>query len=102
MQMYHRSRRGPIDGASVVSFLLFDEGFPRSVAGCVQRIRAALQRLPNSAVTLSAVDEIEALLATLPADAADGRALDLAMERVQGALAALNDSVYDSFVRVAV
>lgn len=99
MQMYQRSQRGPIDGASVVAFLLFDETFPRSVAGCVQRMRAALSRLPRPEVTMPSVDALEALLRTLPADAADGAALDRAMDQVQGALADLNTRVYDTFVR---
>ncbi|MEQ1699927.1 MAG: alpha-E domain-containing protein [Ilumatobacteraceae bacterium] len=99
MQMYQRSHRGPIDGASVVSFLLFDETFPRSVAGCVQRMRAALSRLPRADATMPAVDALEALLRTLPAEAADGAALDRAMDQVQIALADLNTRVYDTFVR---
>lgn len=99
MQMYQRSHRGPIDGASVVSFLLFDETFPRSVAGCVQRMRAALSRLPRPEVTMPQVDAMEALLRTLPAEAADGAALDRAMDQVQIALDELNTRVYDTFVR---
>lgn len=99
MQMYQRSQRGPIDGASVVAFLLFDETFPRSVAGCVQRMRAALSRLPRTDVTMPSVDALEALLRTLPAEAADGAALDRAMDQVQIALSELNTRVYDTFVR---
>ena len=102
MQMYQRSQRGPIDGATVVAFLLFDKTFPRSVAGCVHRMRSALSRLPRPEATMPAVDAIESLLATMPAQATDGRALDAAMEDVQAALADLNVCVYDTFVRGAV
>jgi uncharacterized alpha-E superfamily protein len=98
MQMYQRSQRGPIDGATVVSFLLFDKTFPRSVAGCVQRMRSALSRLPQPGVTLPGVDELETLLANLSAHAHDGVALDAAMDRVQAALDDLNALVYKSFV----
>jgi len=97
--MYQRSQRGPIDGATVVSFLLFDKTFPRSVAGCVHRMRSALSRLPRPEATMPAVDAIESLLSTLPSQATDGRALDAAMDRVQAALADLNHRVYDTFVR---
>lgn len=99
LQMYQRSHRGPIDGSSVVAFLLFDETFPRSVAGCVQGMRSALGRLPRPELVMPSVDALEALLATLPAQASDGHALDAAMDRVQTALADLNQRVYDTFVR---
>ena len=101
MQMYQRSQRGPIEGSSVVAFLLFDETFPRSVAGCVQRIRSALSRLPRPHDTLPAVDQLEALLSTLPAQAHDGVALDAAMDQVQAALARLNGCVFETFVGAA-
>jgi hypothetical protein len=48
---------------------------------------------------MASVDSLEALLATLPAQATDGAALDTAMDRVQAALVDLNDRVYDTFVR---
>lgn len=99
LQMYQRSHRGPIDADSVVRFLLFDVAFPRSVAGCVQRISEAFARLPRPDITLPAADAVVELLAALPAHAADGRALDEAMDRVQLALAAVHDTVYDTFVR---
>ena len=102
MQMYQRSRRGPIDGASVISFLLFDETFPRSIAGCVQRMRSALARLPRPEATLPAVDALEALLANLPATATDGTALDQSMDQLQLALADLDSCVYDTFVNEVV
>lgn len=98
MQMYQRSQRGPIEGASVVAFLLFDKTFPRSVAGCVHRMRSALSRLPRPHDTLPAVDALEALLATLPSQATDGGALDAAMDRVQAALDELNMRIYETFV----
>jgi len=48
---------------------------------------------------MPSVDALEQLLATLPAQASDGQALDAAMDRVQTALADLNQRVYDTFVR---
>jgi uncharacterized alpha-E superfamily protein len=99
LQMYQRSHRGPIDGSSVVAFLLFDQTFPRSVAGCVQGMRASLARLPRPELVMPAVDALEQLLATLPAQASDGHALDAAMDTVQESLADLNQRVYDTFVR---
>lgn len=101
LQMYQRSTRGPIDGHSVVSFLLFDSQFPRSVAGCLETMRAALSRLPHADRTMPSADAVQRLLAGLRADAGDGAALDAAMDEVQLALAGLNDAVFAAFVRPA-
>ena len=99
LQMYQRARRGPIDGPSAVNFLLFDETFPRSVLGTLQRIKSALGRLPQPDVTLPSVAVVESLLATLHADIIDGAALDQAMDQVQLALADIHSSVYKTFFR---
>ncbi len=101
LQMYQRATRGPIVGSGVVAFLLFDRHFPRSVAGCLERARAALLRLPHPDRTLPAVDALDRLLADLPDSADDGRALDAAMDEVQFALGHLNVAVHDTFVRAA-
>ncbi len=101
LQMYQRSTRGPIDGAGVVQFLLFDEHFPRSVHGCLVRIRAALARLPRPEDTMPAAETVAAQLAAVRDVAGDGVALDAAMDVVQGALADLNDAVRATFVTAA-
>lgn len=100
LQMYQRSTRGPIDGAGVVRFLLFEEAFPRSVAGCLARVRESLARLPRGGDTLAAVDHVDAVLATTRTTV-DGEALDHAMDRVQVALGGLSECVADVFVRAA-
>lgn len=99
LQMYQRATRGPIVGSGVVAFLLFDRQFPRSVAGCIERIKSSLSRLPNPDITSPAVDAIELSLASVRADAGDGAALDAAMDLVQLALARVNDAVFDAFMR---
>ncbi len=99
LQMYQRSHRGPIDSASVVRFLLFDESFPRSVAGAANQIRGALERLPRSASTLPSIETLAQELASVAEVWDDGRALDSAMDRLQVALAGVNDAVRTAFVR---
>lgn len=101
LQMYQRATRGPIDGSSVVRFLLFDRQFPRSVAGCLERARAALQRLPRSERTMPALDTLDARLASVPEFGGDGATLDAAMDDVQLGLSRLNEAVHDTFVRAA-
>jgi uncharacterized alpha-E superfamily protein len=99
LQMYQRATRGPIEGAAVVRFLLFDPAFPRSVAHAVATARAALEQLPRADATVTAVDRVTHLLAGLPTTADDGASLDAAMDEVQLALAAVHDAVAGAFVR---
>jgi uncharacterized alpha-E superfamily protein len=98
LQMYQRATRGPIDGEGVVSFLLFDEQFPRSVAGCLRRIREALRRLPSTGRTEPAVEELARSLGRLKTDASDGASLDAAMDEIQLRLGELDIAVHDTFV----
>ncbi|MEX0847674.1 MAG: alpha-E domain-containing protein [Ilumatobacteraceae bacterium] len=101
LQMYQRVTRGPIEGSTAVDFLLFAPSFPRSVASCATRIREALSRLPQSSITLPAVDHLDAVLDDLQTRADDGAELDAAMEEVQAALVGIDDTVRDAFVRAA-
>ena len=99
LQMYQRVQRGSLDGAGAVTFLLYARSFPRSVASCADRIRQALERLPQPEVTLPAVDRLDAVLDSDPLRVDDGASLDAAMDRVQSALAGVNDAVARAFVR---
>ena len=103
LQMFQRAASGSIEGPRVIDFLLFDSQFPRSVSGCLNRIRAALERLPRADRTASAVAEITSLVDRLrrdrsATDAATGSGLDATMDQVQQALADLNDVVHATFV----
>lgn len=99
LQMYQRVTRAPIDGATAVRFLLFERSFPRSLTSCTQRMREALERLPQPDRTLPAVERLESALALLPARADDGDALDAAMDELQLVLAGIDDAVATAFVR---
>lgn len=98
LQMYQRATRGPIDGPSVVRFLLFDHRFPRSVAGCLAEMRTSILRLPNYATVLGAVEAADRQLRRSRPAADDGAALDAAMEEVQTALARLNAVMHEHYV----
>jgi uncharacterized alpha-E superfamily protein len=97
MQMFHRSQRGPIDGASVVSFLITNASFPRSVRACLGRIRRALAALPHSAILVALVDELDESLGALWVEGSDGSALDKAMDGLQLNIAALSSRVSAEF-----
>jgi uncharacterized alpha-E superfamily protein len=98
LQMYQRSSRGPIDGPSVVRFLLFDHRFPRSVAGCLAEIRTSILHLPEYSTVLGAVEAADRQLRRSRPAADDGAALDAAMEDVQVALARLDGVMHEQYV----
>ena len=101
LQMYQRRTRGPIDPVGAVRFLLFDDEFPRSVASCVNQMRASLERLPKSELTVPCVDRLVAVLGEIPTRADDPIALDAAMDRVQAGLALVSDCVRDAFMHAS-
>ena len=98
LQMFQRATRGPIDGPSVVRFLLFDDRFPRSVAGCLSEIRSSVLRLPAYGEVLAAVETVDAELRRCRPTADDGVELDASMDRLQLALAALERVMHEQYV----
>ena len=76
LQMYQRAVRGPIEGQSVVRFLLEHDRFPRAVRALLREIRRALAELPDPGGPLDAVDHVEAVLRDSTAASTDGAALD--------------------------
>jgi uncharacterized alpha-E superfamily protein len=93
LQMYQRATHGPIEGPSVVRFLLYYSAFPRSVQGCLDEVRSVLAQLPDPESVVDALDNTEAVLASCDPGADDGAVLDAAMETVQAALADLGRAV---------
>ncbi len=99
MQMYSRVTAGPLDAAAVVDFLLREQRFPRSVAGCLERIHWSLASLPSNPGVAGALAVLEGHVATLPGELTDGPVLDAAMDRLQLALASLSEAVVTGFAR---
>jgi uncharacterized alpha-E superfamily protein len=100
-QMYQRATRGPIEGAAVVRFLLYDASFPRSVQSCLDEVRSLLLALPTPHDVLTVLDEAEAVLAEARPLASDGQELDDAMDRVQLAVARLDEAIHARYAPVA-
>ncbi len=92
-QMYQRATRQPINGPAVVEFLLYHNAFPRSVRFCVDEIAAHVARLPRAEELQTAIDLVEAELATPPEDPDNGAALDASMDRIQHALGNLSSCI---------
>jgi uncharacterized alpha-E superfamily protein len=98
LQMYQRAVRGPIEGLSVVRFLLAYAAFPRSVQGCLDDIRSVLLGLPGPGAVLAVLDEIEISLHGSHPDAHAGLELDRAMETMQAGIARLDVAIRDRYV----
>ena len=97
-QMYHRTTRAPVDGPTVVRFLLTDEAFPRSVASCLTRLAGGLRQLPHGSRVLPAVDAAETELAGIDPSELDGKSLDHAMDGLQLALGAIHDEIVSTYL----
>ncbi|MGD9703782.1 MAG: alpha-E domain-containing protein [Acidimicrobiia bacterium] len=92
-QAFQRSTRSPIAPDAVVSFVLHDQTFPRSVAANLRRITQAAQSLPAAPAVLAEAERAEVGLAALSLDSLDGISLDKAMDRAQLALASIHGQI---------
>jgi uncharacterized alpha-E superfamily protein len=100
LQMYQRAVRGPIEGSSVVRFLLDHERFPRSVRALLREMRLALAELPDPGGPLDAVAHVESVLRDSTAASTDGKALDAAMDELQVAIALVGQRITDRYLQV--
>ncbi len=101
LQVYQRATRGPIDGERVVDFLLAYSAFPRSVQGCLDEIRAVVNKLPPGKDVIAALDDAESVLAGCEPMVDDGALLDRAMEQVQIVIADLDRAIHRRYVAMA-
>jgi len=100
LQMYQRSVSGPIDGESVVRFLLEHDRFPRAVRALLREVRRALGELPDPAALFDDVDAVDVALRDSTADGVEGAALDEAMDGLQVSLAQLDRRIHDRYLRL--
>ena len=100
LQMYQRAVRGPIEGQSVVHFLLEHDRFPRAVRALLREMRKALAELPDPDGPMDAIDRVEAVLRESSTASLDGGALDEAMDGVQLAIAQLDKRITDRYLMV--
>lgn len=96
-QMYQRSTRQPIEGLTVVDFLLHSRSFPRSVQFCVDAIAEHLDWLPRSPEVRPFVSGVRTELARPVDDVNDGAELDASMDRIQLALAQLSRQIIGTY-----
>jgi uncharacterized alpha-E superfamily protein len=100
LQMYQRAVRGPIEGTSVVRFLLEHDRFPRAVRALLREMRRALAELPDPDGPMDAIEHVEAVLRESAAASTDGHALDQAMDDLQVAIGQLHKRITDRYLMV--
>jgi len=100
LQMYQRAVRGPIEGESVVRFLLEHDRFPRAVRALLREMRKALAELPDPDGPMDAIERVEAVLRESSRVDLDGRTLDEAMDELQLAIAQLDKRITDRYLLV--
>jgi len=98
LQMYQRAVRGPIDGLSVVRFLLSYSPFPRSVQGCLDDIRGVLSQLPDPDGVIEVLDDTQRALSASHPDVGTGVELDRAMEATQASIVRLDRAIRERYV----
>jgi uncharacterized alpha-E superfamily protein len=91
-QMYHRAASSSVEAEAVVSYLVHDEGFPRSVAHSLDQIGRALDTLPPRPGPVAACGAlVSAVTASpLPASAAG---LHTLMDEFQSGIGRIHDAV---------
>jgi uncharacterized alpha-E superfamily protein len=97
LQMFHRAMRRPVDGPSVVRFLLADPAFPRSVAHCMDQTVGSLRRLPRGPEIEGAVDTVLGLALEPDGDGLDAEALRERLDRIQVGIASVHARIVAVF-----
>lgn len=103
-QMYRRHGSNRVDGEGVVSYLVHDVHFPRSVVYCLDEIETRLANLPHNADPLRALRVARRRVDRMgPEDLSESRRHD-SLDLIQSDLARIHDAVaaeYFHFHRLA-
>jgi uncharacterized alpha-E superfamily protein len=103
-QMYRQHVRRRIVGEDVVTFLLLDRDFPRSVAYCIDCLQEAAGRLPRHDEAKQEIRQLQERLATLDLEDINHASVNRLVDDLQIELAALNNTVFETWlnpVRIA-
>jgi uncharacterized alpha-E superfamily protein len=100
-QMYRQHVRRRIVGEDVLTFLLLDPLFPRSVAHCVAQLNEAASGLPNSGEARREVARLQGSLARLDLEDITLRSVTRLADDLQIELATLNDAIFNTWLNPA-
>jgi uncharacterized alpha-E superfamily protein len=96
-QMYRQYCQPQVEGLRVIEFLLRDPAFPRAVARCSNRARTSVNKLPQSAATIAALNDLDAMLADIDVTELDATSLTALMDMLQKHLGDVHQAVVDSW-----
>lgn len=98
-QMYRRHVSVHANATEVVSFLLKDRAFPRSMEHCLQEIADVLYTLPATVSILSAVQDMTSRIESAAADSFSGKALHEFIDELQIRLIGIDTKISGRFFR---
>lgn len=97
-QMYSQYVRRRVLGLDVLSFLLHDKFFPRSITHCLQVMDASLGNLPRGDKALQQLAKIRQRLEGIDLHSVDHQSLHDLMDELQLDLAALHGVIFDTWL----
>ena len=94
-QMYRQSVRERVNGKDVLTYLLQDREFPRSVAYCLVELERVLSEMPKSAAATSQARRVGRMLRQAKIDALldDADLFLLVMDELQSQMAAVHEKI---------
>jgi uncharacterized alpha-E superfamily protein len=98
-QMYHQYVRRRIRGPDVLSFLFQNAEFPRSIRHCLLELQHCLDGLPRGKPVVQKLHEVSQVVADLKVAEMDNAALHAEVDRLQLALADLNQQMTDTWFK---
>jgi uncharacterized alpha-E superfamily protein len=100
-QMYHQYVRRRIRGPDVLAFLFQNAEFPRSVCHCLRELERCLDGLPRGKPVVQKLHEVGKTVDRLNVAELDNAALHAEVDRLQLALADLNQQMTDTWFQPA-
>jgi uncharacterized alpha-E superfamily protein len=91
--MYRLKMRERVHPAGVVRFLMADDDFPRACVCCLRRMETVLEQLPNSESLLRRISRVRRALSGALSHELSGEELHGFIDRLQLALARINDEM---------
>lgn len=99
LQMYHRTRRQPVNGPTTVSFALHESRFPRSVAYCLGAAMEGIRSLPYAEVVEPAAQEAIQALRAFDGNTAAAADLHEMADELQRCIGALHERLAGTYFR---